>query len=78
MRVKCLGKFCGVNMPQQMEGEDEAIYYHQVYKQMLYCGNLEVSLVESFSGNTDLYKILTSEAFIVMILTKPVVYTIKL
>ena len=39
-------------------------------KQMLCHGNLEAALFESFSGNTDWYKILTIEAFIVMLLTK--------
>ena len=38
-------------------------------KQVL-CHDNQVSLVKSFSDNTDLYKILTSEVFIVMLLRK--------
>ena len=39
-------------------------------KQMLCDGNLEVAQVKSFSGRTDLYKVLTIEAFIMMLLSK--------
>ena len=42
----------------------------QSTKQMLRDGNLEVALVKSFSGETDLYKILTIDVFIMMLLSK--------
>ena len=54
----------------KIEGEDEGIYYKKVYKKMLCCVNLVVAPVKTFSGKTDLHKILISEAFTVMFLTK--------
>ena len=51
------GKAIRSEYTPKMEREDEAIYYQQV---------------KSFSDYTDLYKILTSEAFLGMLLTKTV------
>ena len=32
VRVRCLEKPFGVNMPQNMERQHEAVFYHTVYK----------------------------------------------
>ena len=56
VRVRCLEKPFGVNMPQNMEWEHEAAF-HMFTMLMLSHDNMEVVLVGNFSGSTDLFQI---------------------
>ena len=72
--VKDLKKPFGVSMlpswKKKRKGRMKPFITIKSTKQMLCDGNLEVAQVKSFSGRTDLYKVLTIEAFIMMLLSK--------
>ena len=70
VRVKCFYKPFGVNMLQKWKERMKPFITIKSTKKMFCCVNLVVAPVKTFSGKTDLHKILISEAFTVMFLTK--------